>query len=687
MNDLYLEIGKSRKKIKLGRYVAKGAAGEIYKVEGAPGKVAKLYLHQQELAQYGLKVAAMIATPPELPPLRIKAKHYIQIAWPEARILDGKGKFRGFLMPEVDLATATELSNILQKAQRRNKKLPEFYGARVLLAANLSMLMHELHSAGHCMIDMKPENIRFYPGANYLAILDTDGFFINCTGGGKKYPSEQYSEQYIAPEAAQKLSKDLGVEQDLFALATIVFQLLNNGIHPFQGRDRKNNPNTIQERIFKNLYAYGMQSHDRVDPSPQSIHEFFEDSTRLLFDYSFTKTTGRPTALEWRDHLRRLISSNTLRRCSRNPGDHAHYSKGCGLCKQEERLAKVHSGSSLGSSKAKQPSQNTTPRRSPPVPPVVATKAQSTCTTPISNSPTAPWLILFAILTTVAVIALNSVSKAPSKAVVTQIPEPKSIQQQAPQTPTSLPPNVAPQDVAPGETEPGLGLPTTPTSPPELGSGIDVATGSENLESDIFESLPEEDFLNPGPIACLSESEAKNGFRGTLQGSKQFHHFGSENRLNKVEIQDLSRPNWLERTTLYNGLFILNEEISVTGKPKSQISITYGNELSEEFPVRQRTRKKIQLLLSEKTIGDVLLSGTITKASRISVPISDCTFDGIDISIEVTGKSKSGKVVKLIDDFTYSEAFKFRLSQETTITIDKKEKYNSTYNATDILDY
>ena len=65
-------------------------------------------------------------------------KKYIQIAWPEGRLFDEKGNFSGFVMPEVDLVAATEVSNIIQRSKRRNKGLPEFYGSRVLLAANLS---------------------------------------------------------------------------------------------------------------------------------------------------------------------------------------------------------------------------------------------------------------------------------------------------------------------------------------------------------------------------------------------------------------------------------------------------------------------------------------------------------------------------------------------------------------------
>src|SRR5262249_20095276 len=159
---------------------------------------------------------------------------YVQIAWPSALLRDKGGSFVGFLMPEIDMKAATELENVLQKVSRRVRGIPELYGFRVILASNLAALMAELHRNGHYFIDMKPVNVRFYPGMWYLAILDTDGFSIQ---GTKRWTAQQFSEEYIAPEAKGLAPGQLGIEQDLFALAVIVFRLLNNGVHPYQGVD------------------------------------------------------------------------------------------------------------------------------------------------------------------------------------------------------------------------------------------------------------------------------------------------------------------------------------------------------------------------------------------------------------------------------------------------------------------
>jgi hypothetical protein len=130
----------------------------------------------------------------------------------------------------------------------------------------------------------------------------------------------------------------MGEEQDKFALAVIIFKLLNNGIHPFSGVVKKNADSTlsIQERIEQYHYAYGMWGDSYQAPHPYSLHEFLPQSTLKLFDRAFMKGQQRPSAAEWQAELDYLLKN--LKRCKKNP-NHAYFTnKGCGLCASEERL-------------------------------------------------------------------------------------------------------------------------------------------------------------------------------------------------------------------------------------------------------------------------------------------------------------------------------------------------------------
>ena len=96
-------------------------------------------------------------------------------------------------------------------------------------------------------------------------------------------------------------------------------------------------PTVLQERIFAGLYAYGLKPHPEVRPAPSSIHAYLERSTREMFDRAFQQSGSRPSAQDWRDHLRDLIQNKTLVPCAAQPSDHAHFSKGCGLCSLEKK--------------------------------------------------------------------------------------------------------------------------------------------------------------------------------------------------------------------------------------------------------------------------------------------------------------------------------------------------------------
>ena len=335
-----------KRRVELSGQINEGLTGTIHHVLGESELIAKLYKEPKDLPGYREKIAAMLAAPPNLPAFSFDGQSYVQIAWPIAAVLDGQNQFRGFVMPKVEAQAATELENVLYKKSRQRKNIPEFYGARVLLAANLAALMAELHMLGHYMVDMKPLNTMFYPHAWSMAVLDTDGFSIN---GARRFPAYQYSDEYIAPEARGLKPEQLGLPQDLFALAVIMFRLLNNGVHPYSGVDvgsAANAPTTLQDRIDAGLYGYGVVPNSKIGPSTASIHSYFEDETRRLFDRAFEPGGNRPTAGEWRDHLRGLINNKTLVKCAANPNEHAHFSKGCGLCALERHQASVRAAAS-----------------------------------------------------------------------------------------------------------------------------------------------------------------------------------------------------------------------------------------------------------------------------------------------------------------------------------------------------
>ena len=326
-------------KITLGKMVNKGgASGKIYLVEGRPESVVKIFHNIEKSATNRKKLQAMLLNKPNFQPVEAKGIEYIQIAWPEALLDDEKGFCVGYMMPLINMDKAVSLDHLMQKAVRKKLGLSEKYAYRIFAAYNVASMVAALHKCGHYIIDLKPSNLSVYKENMLVAMVDCDGFSIK--GENNRYPAEFVSEEYIYPEGMTQSCEEMGEEQDRFALAVIVFRLLNNGIHPFSGVPKSVNADmlTIQGRIEQYHYAYGLWPDRYQSPHPYSIHEYFSKETLELFERAFTKGCQRPSAYEWQEHLWKLMHS--LKSCKENSNHVFFTSKGCGLCSVESKFNK-----------------------------------------------------------------------------------------------------------------------------------------------------------------------------------------------------------------------------------------------------------------------------------------------------------------------------------------------------------
>jgi len=338
-----LQAGDGRR-ITLAALIKSGGAGSVYRVRGDALVVAKLYHPTAEIAVYERKVAAMLALTPSLPELVDGGTRYVQIAWPLALLRDARGSFVGYLMPAVDVSSTSELECILQEKQARSLGLPTGLGAKITLAANLANVIAELHRQQHRVVDLKPVNLRFYPKSLYMAMLDCDGFSIQ--GKGERFEAPQFTVDYLAPEFQRGGLTAIGEEQqDRFALAVIVFQLLNFGIHPFTGRPASERvPTDVPARIAARLYAYGLKPNTQLLPSLVSGHEAMPADLRVLFDRAFEGAgNARPSALEWGALLRTYAqrASQKLSTCTQ-VREHQHFAgMAFAACARAALLAKT----------------------------------------------------------------------------------------------------------------------------------------------------------------------------------------------------------------------------------------------------------------------------------------------------------------------------------------------------------
>lgn len=324
----------------LGKLIKSGGAGSVYLLPGAPAQVAKLYHPHLDRAANRRKLEAMLELSPELPDQLENGKRYVQIAWPQAAVFDGQGGFAGFVMPLLDMAQTAELEQIMQERQARAAGLPTGLGPKLTLAANLAAVIDALHQQQHYVVDLKPVNLRFYRDSLYIAMLDCDGFSIQ--GHAERFPAEQFTADYLAPEFQRKgMPAGTEMAQDRFALAVVIFQLLNFGIHPYSGRPGNAQVATdIPGRIRDGCYAYGVKRHKQLAPNATSGHALMPPELRAMFDRAFSPSpkAQRPSAADWAQLLRVYAqrSGGKLVVCAVNP-EHQHFAgHGCAACARDK---------------------------------------------------------------------------------------------------------------------------------------------------------------------------------------------------------------------------------------------------------------------------------------------------------------------------------------------------------------
>ncbi len=314
-----------------------GGAGEIFAIEGRPDLLAKIYhtsTSRRHLVHYQHKLQWMLDNRPDLPPVPAEYQDIVQLAWPEALIAQ-RSQFVGFVMRKVAFDQTLELDYLLNRRQSAQEGFEADYGRLVTVAFNLASIINCLHARRIAVVDLKPMNVKVYKAELYVSILDCDGFQIATEEFSSDAP--QVTAEYLAPEF-QDEAVTQPQAQDRFALATIIFRLLNYGIHPFSGvaSGHHNYPPELAGRIKQGLYPYGKIPYKGVRKVPASVHEAFPDDLRELFDRAFAAPGyQRPSAREWVEVLAHYASKHSDRMAHCSHG-HLHFAdKSCPTCLRE----------------------------------------------------------------------------------------------------------------------------------------------------------------------------------------------------------------------------------------------------------------------------------------------------------------------------------------------------------------
>jgi DNA-binding helix-hairpin-helix protein with protein kinase domain len=296
-------------------------------VAGRPGIVAKLYKERPSAAHL-LKLQGLIAhSTPELSRT---------CAWPQETVFDGNGQFAGFLMRQVEGLPSHQLYHPSDRADYFPNAT---WASLVSVACNVATAFEVLHRHGLLMGDVNQSNLLISATTGGVTLIDCDSYqFTDPAGTGFLCPVgvPEWTPAELQGKNFESTPRTL--EQDHFGLALLIFHILNNGWHPYQGIPRNSSVAPASGGIVANILAghfvFTRQREVPLLPHPARLQApDFPSSLWRAFEAAFGLNAGdRPSAQQWR--LLLLQTREELVRCSRNARHYyAQSAGGCPWCR------------------------------------------------------------------------------------------------------------------------------------------------------------------------------------------------------------------------------------------------------------------------------------------------------------------------------------------------------------------
>lgn len=281
----------------LGERLGEGREGEVYRVQGEPSTVVKIF-NERYRDEKAAKVCAMIANPPADP--TAQKQGLPSIIWPESVVTSAAtDTFLGYSMPAIDTKSMTHVFQYAVQNLVWDSSTP---AERLGTALNLAIMVHTIHEQGHAIGDFNHKNILIKDG--YVVLIDCDGFHIS--GDRSIYHGETFLPRYAPPEKRGETLANAR-KGDQFCLSVHIFQLLMEGEHPYRAVGSKAATGDFRDMIRNNPFPY-VSSGQGIKP-PDNVPEYEQLPAKIgqRFTQSFVagkeSEVQRPTAKDWIDTL------------------------------------------------------------------------------------------------------------------------------------------------------------------------------------------------------------------------------------------------------------------------------------------------------------------------------------------------------------------------------------------------
>ncbi|HEY3329277.1 MAG TPA: hypothetical protein VGK19_04595 [Capsulimonadaceae bacterium] len=410
---------RNRGAFSLGKKVGGGGEGDVFAVTGSTGHVAKRYHAGQATKERQTKLEVMVGNPPDDPCSRLG---HTSIAWPLDLIyLDPAVHiFDGFVMPRID--GARPLADAYHVPTRR-RSMPGFTWQYLLCAGrNLASAVQALHDKGYVVGDMNESNVFIYP-TGLVTLIDTDSFQVPGPTGVFRCPVGK--PEYLPPErqGSNLNSVNRTSSDDHFALAVLIFLLLMEGRHPFDGVPTgvPDEPE-IEQRIARNWFrqAYGPHCGAVLPPPSCPPWAILPAQLQSLFVRCFVEGENlpdrRPSAIEWTEGLDRVMAS--LQSCSTNScHSYSAHLRSCPWCERSATLGIAdpfpsHKSAATVTTQTVKTQVGRTPATTPPMRNLATTAARTHHITAITSRVAAANVVTTGKLLTVGAPVQKSISIA-----------------------------------------------------------------------------------------------------------------------------------------------------------------------------------------------------------------------------------------------------------------------------------
>ena len=221
------------RRVVLGVEIARGGEGGIHEVPTSPWMVAKVW---NEPSPAKVEKLTVLLRRSSGPPRRAGGR--IALAWPERALQDETGQVVGFLMPRApdgyhqlvqycSRAARSELEAERGRAYTR----PELLN----IARNVAEAFQWVHGQ-HCLVgDVNHTNILVDRDTGSVFLIDVDSFQVTDERTGVTHRCDVGKDEFTPPRLLNRQlgGVDRNPDDDGFGLAVLLFEILMDGVHPY----------------------------------------------------------------------------------------------------------------------------------------------------------------------------------------------------------------------------------------------------------------------------------------------------------------------------------------------------------------------------------------------------------------------------------------------------------------------